>query len=285
MTFVVKRLEGDQQREAAIYETVLPQAGTTATPRLLEVESIGPGACYLYLESVQPWRRWPWADTALAGLVLDQLAALHTARPTPAATGPLARWDYEADLLQSAQSTLDVFEQTARQEYFTDMPWARPALRRIVASLAGLRRALRAFEPADVVIHGDPHSGNALIRRRQATKTAILLDWGRARLGAPLEDVSAWLQSLRLWEPAAQRRHDTLLRGYLVARGQTTDLRRELRDAYWFAAVSNVLAGALRYHLTILNHPGTPGQARAEAMHAARSYLRIVRRADFCWRR
>jgi hypothetical protein len=41
----------------------------------------------------------------------------------------------------------------------------------------------------------------------------------------------------------------------------------------------------LRYHLTILNHPGTPGQARAEAAHAARSYLRIVRRADFCWRR
>ena len=139
MTFVVKRLEGDQRREAAIYETVLPQAGTTVTPRLLEVESIGPGACYLYLEWVPPWRIWPWADTALTGLVLDQLTALHAARPTPVAVGTLARWDYEADLLQSAQTTLDVFEQTDRQEYFTDMPWAYPALRRIVASLAVLR--------------------------------------------------------------------------------------------------------------------------------------------------
>jgi Ser/Thr protein kinase RdoA (MazF antagonist) len=135
------------------------------------------------------------------------------------------------------------------------------------------------------VIHGDPHSGNALIRGHQATKTAILLDWGRARLGVLLEDVSAWLQSLALWEPEAQRRHDSLLRGYLAARGQPTDLCRELRDAYWFAAVSNVLAGALRYHLSVLNHPETLARGRAEAAHAARRYLRIVRRADLCWHR
>jgi aminoglycoside phosphotransferase (APT) family kinase protein len=43
-------------------------------------------------------------------------------------------------------------------------------------------------EPVEGVIHGDAHPGNAIIRQRTATQEAILLDWGRARIGSPLED-------------------------------------------------------------------------------------------------
>lgn len=48
-----------------------------------------------------------------------------------------------------------------------------------------------------------------------------------------------------------RRRHDTLLRGYLVARGLPSTLERTLRDAYWMESVSNTLAGALHYHLLV----------------------------------
>jgi aminoglycoside phosphotransferase (APT) family kinase protein len=135
------------------------------------------------------------------------------------------------------------------------------------------------------IVHGDVHSGNALLATAEGADRLVLLDWARARLGSPLEDVASWLQSLGYWEPEAKRRHDTLLRRYLTARGQPDDLTRALRDAYWFAAASNVLAGALRYHLVVAGGwSGEPSRARAEAARAARDQLRVLRRADLIWR-
>jgi hypothetical protein len=110
----------------------------------------------------------------------------------------------------------------------------------------------------------------------------VLLDWGRARRGSPLEDVSSWLRSLCHWEPAAMRRHDTLLCRYLSARGWTGGLGRGLRDAYWLAGASNALSGALLHHLSVLEAAaGTP--AWPKALHAAHDWLRAIRRADACW--
>ena len=43
----------------------------------------------------------------------------------------------------------------------------------------------------------------------------------------------------------ASRRHDTLVRQYLHARGFGSSLERTFRDAYWLASVSNSLSGAL----------------------------------------
>jgi aminoglycoside phosphotransferase (APT) family kinase protein len=135
------------------------------------------------------------------------------------------------------------------------------------------------------VIHGDAHPGNVVLQGVPGGPRAVLLDWGRARLGSPLEDVSSWLQSLGLWEPEARRRHDTLLRRYLTGRGLPDRLDRPLRDAYWLAGACNVLAGALRYHLAIAGGWGNPGpRTRAESVRAARDCLRVVRRADACWR-
>jgi hypothetical protein len=119
----------------------------------------------------------------------------------------------------------------------------------------------------------------------------VLLDWGRARIGAPLEDVSSWLQSLGFWEPEARRRHDTLLRRYLTCRGGPDRLDRGLRDAYWLAGACNALAGALRYQVAVADGWRRPAAraravaARAVAARAARDALRVVRRADACWRR
>jgi hypothetical protein len=72
--------------------------------------------------------------------------------------------------------------------------------------------------------------------------------WLAARPGAPLEDVSAWVQSLGHWEPQARRYHDTLVRQYLAARGLEPRLDRTFRRLYWIAGACNALAGALRYH-------------------------------------
>jgi hypothetical protein len=47
-----------------------------------------------------------------------------------------------------------------------------------------------------------------------------------------------------------------------------------------------VLAGALRYHLAVSEgRAGLPSRVRADAVRLARSHLRVIRRADACWRR
>ena len=127
--------------------------------------------------------------------------------------------------------------------------------------------AAAAFRMA--VLHGDVHSGNVVVRVQEGAERVVLLDWARARLGSPLEDVSSWLQSLGYWEFEARRRHDTLLRRYLAARGLSTHLGREVRDVYWFAGACNVLAGALRYQLLAADGwSSVPSRARADAAHS-----------------
>ena len=146
-----------------------------------------------------------------------------------------------------------------------------------------LRRQLLAAAPfGTAVIHGDLHPGNAVLRRRRGE--VVLLDWGRTRLGSPLEDVSSWLLSLGGWEPEARRRHDTLFAGYLAARGWESRLTPPLRAAYWVAGASNALAGALLHHLTIATDPRVSPLRRGVAARAAFGWGRVLRRAD-AWSR
>ena len=313
VTFVVKRLLAEQQREAALYSALLERYLPGTAPRLLGVERGAPGETYLFLEHARASHAWPWREVEHVALVLEQLAAVHQALPTAAFGAAAGAWDYDAELQESAASTLDVFERVIAHESLAPLrPGAMP-LRRMVAVLPAVRRALLAAAPfGTAVLHGDAHSGNVVFRAprsrpgdaaaheagtvsvtrsRGATRSAsaasvCLLDWGRARLGSPLEDVSSWLQSLGYWEPVARARHDTLLRRYLAARGGATTLAQDVRDAYWLAGASNVLAGALRYHLAMADGWGTaPSRSRAEAVRAAYVQLRILRRADAVWRR
>jgi Ser/Thr protein kinase RdoA (MazF antagonist) len=122
------------------------------------------------------------------------------------------------------------------------------------------------------------HPGNVLIRAtppRQVT----LIDWSRARVGSPLEDVSSWLHSLGCWEPRARQRHDSLLRAYLEARRIPQRLETTLRRDYWFASASNGLAGAIRYHLCIAGDQGRPDELRQSSRRLVREWERVIRRA------
>jgi hypothetical protein len=147
-----------------------------------------------------------------------------------------------------------------------------------------MRRQLMASSPlGQAVLHGDVHSGNVLIREVTGTRSAVLLDWARARLGSPLEDVSSWLESLSYWEPDVRKQRTSLLRQYLRARGLPPAVVGEACVWYWVAAASNALAGALRYHLQRAMGELSP-RRQADAVRAVRGYLRAIELADLLWR-
>lgn len=267
---VVKRLEGHARREVPLYRAI---AGNDVAPEVYGAAEEG-SAAYLFIEYVRPVERWPWRNTQSTALVLRQLARVHD---LPHVTDDEAGWDYESALLTSAMETLHVAE--SWRSAVPEVPLGthlRP-LKRVAEALPGARVEMRE-KFGTVLLHGDAHPGNVILRERRGERRALFLDWGRSRSGSPLEDVSSWLQTLRHWEPAAAQRHDALFREYLSAAGRDPALDSTLRDAYWIASASNVLAGALRYH--IVRIPELKGVARAKAAAQARDALRIIRRAD-----
>jgi hypothetical protein len=281
VAFVVKLVQGGAAREAAVYRRLSTSVARSFSPELLGAHRLGHRRWLLYLEQIVPVHRWPWTDNAHTARVLDRLSRLHGEVRSGAA---LPGWNYEAELLTSARATLALAERLPRSEVGR-LARGLPALRRVVQTLPAMRRQLLAFQPlGSAIIHGDVHPGNVLVRLQNGVAEPVLLDWGRARVGSPLEDVSSWLQSLGYWEPEAKRRHDTLLAGYLAAWGHSPVLLRSLRDAYWCAAASNALAGALGYHLSEAIRPEASSDARAAAAWNAADWLRVIRRADACWR-
>jgi Ser/Thr protein kinase RdoA (MazF antagonist) len=281
-SFVVKRLEGKPAREADIYLRLVSLLGGSIAPALLGVEHEGVARCLLFLERVWPVRRWPWRDEGAARRLLGRLAHLHSTAAPVQAQEVLSDWDYESELVERTRQAAEILEALPREEAFLRLRRGLGSLRRVEEALPELRRQLLAFAPlGTAVIHGDAHPSNALVR---SGDRPVLLDWGRARLGSPLEDVSSWLQSLGYWEPAAKRRHDTLLAGYLAACGLPARAGRELRDAYWLAGASNVLAGALLVHLRNAVDAPPGSRQRTTAIHAAEDASRVIRRADACWR-
>lgn len=283
--FVVKLLSGEPAREACIYERLVTRCAADLAPALLGVERLEAGGCLLVLEKIRPVRRWPWRDPAAARDLIVRLAWLHASAPMDEAAASLPAWDYEGELHTRAAAAVEILEGLPRDADFTPLRRSLPSLRRVAGRLPEMRLQLLALPGLGLaVLHGDVHPGNAMVRRRHARDVPVLLDWGRARIGSPLEDVASWLQSLGFWELEARRRHDTLLGAYLEARGLPPRADRALRDAYWIAAASNVLAGALLIHLWTARDLPAGSPARARAAQAARAALRIIRRAEACWR-
>ncbi len=280
--FVVKLLEGATVREAAAYLHVVPLLGATIAPALLGITHQGSESCLLFLERVRPVRRWPWRDEVAAKRLLGHLAHLHATAPPVPALAALSGWDYEGELAERTRLAAKLLEAMPREEDLLHLRRGLASVRRLGEVLPELRRQLLAFDSlGTAMIHGDAHPGNAMVR---SGERPVLLDWGRARFGSPLEDVSSWLQSLGYWEPAARRRHDTLLAGYLAARGLPARAGRELRDAYWLAGASNMLSGAPLVHLWTAQGAPLGSRRRAAGIKAAEDALRIIRRADVCWR-
>lgn len=185
-------------------------------------------------------------------------------------------WDYEAELIESARTTLEAALHSRDAE--GRRCWRRPGdLRRVVRHLAKMRSEI--LDIGAIFIHGDVHPGNVIVRPSSARQTVVLIDWARARVGSPLEDVASWLHSLGCWVPEARRRHDYLLRTYLQARACPLELTNELRVKYYFASASNGLSGAIRYHLSVLSEPATPESARHSSGQALADWERVIRQA------
>jgi Ser/Thr protein kinase RdoA (MazF antagonist) len=282
-SFVAKPFTGAASRELEVYCLLkaAPHHHQIA-PALLGWRHTGRNHGYAFLEWVRAEGRWPWQNVDCSLLVVEQLATLHGHDMPLPFRAALARWDYERELSESAHSTLNAYRSTFRTGL---RPGKRPmvrAIERLVAALPRLRHELLGFA-GTALLHGDAHPGNVVLTRKAAKKRPVFIDWARARIGSPLEDVSSWVHSLSLWEPEAKRRHDTMLYRYLVARGSAATVSRTFRDACILAGACNALAGALRYHLSVLTNPESSPRAQFDSYRAAADWLRIIRRADVCF--
>lgn len=269
---VVKQLCGSQRREAAVYRELWRSVEIPPAVRMLGAEQCG-SAEFIYLEDGGSDSGWPWVDTAVSAAVCRTLARLHDSPRIPETL--LLDWDYESELAQSAEETL-ALAMSARYPS-GQRCWERiGGLRRVVAALPMIRS--RMMNMGTTVIHGDVHPGNVIVRPRDESRPVALVDWARARLGSPLEDVASWLHSLGCWEPEARRRHDTLLRAYLDARTRPEPITEELRMMYWYASASNGLSGAIRYHLARLADRASVDQLRSDSQRALGAWARVIRR-------
>jgi len=269
---VVKQLPGPFAREADIYEALWNHLDRPPAVQMFGRDVSG-DATYLYLEHAAAFSPWPWSDAALAARVCGELARLHDSTHLPREA---FSWNYEDELIRSAEETLD-FAATARDSSF-ERVWRRLGdLRRVVRAMPRIRS--RLLSDGATAIHGDVHPGNVILRQTAGAIEVTLIDWARARIGSPLEDIASWLHSLGCWEPQARRRHDTLMRAYLETRRVPRPFSSELRADYWFASVSNGLSGAIRYHLSVMVDRAATQVARAKSDLMLRAWERVVRRA------
>lgn len=268
--FVIKRLPHGSEREADVYEVLWKHLDRPPAVRVIG-RHVSARSTYLYLEEAQPFNVWPWSDMQLAGGVCRTLARLHESPALPRET---FTWDYESALARSAQSTLELATHACD---VTGRRWWRRLgdLRRVVTALPRIRK--RLLSVSTTVIHGDVHPGNVILRGSDSE--VVLIDWARARLGSPLEDVASWLHSLGCWEPQARCRHDTLMRVYLDARGKPQPFAGDVRTDYSLASASNGLSGAIRYHLAVLTDPSSSEAARYDSDRALIAWRRVIRRA------
>jgi aminoglycoside phosphotransferase (APT) family kinase protein len=280
-SFVAKPFSASGSRELDVYRVLRRTHENGTAPALLGwMHKDGGDGGYMFLEWVAGESSWPWRHLRASALVMDQLASVHEMNPARFTRVLTRSWDYERDLGNSARLTIEAYE---RAFSLGVRPGERPMLRtleRLYTALPRLRRELLAAT-GTALLHGDAHPGNVVY----SAKRVLLLDWGRARLGSPLEDVASWVHSVGFWEPAARRKHDTLLKRYLSARGQSSvALSQSFRDACVLAGASNGLSGALRYHLAVIGDSTRSGQEKWDSYRAAADWLRILRRADACFR-
>jgi aminoglycoside phosphotransferase (APT) family kinase protein len=280
--FVLKPMPGDAVREYELHLALQTMDCGAAAPRILGARRDDAGLLYVLLEWIPAIDPWPWDRAEYAGLVLEQLAGVHACDANSVST-LLSEWDYDRQLSDSAASTVDLYAHLFTSGFRVTRRPMRRALERVGMSITAMRRQAIAFTGSSL-LHGDVHPGNTVVRDGAGAPQAVLLDWGRARLGSPLEDVMSWLHSLAFREPNARRIHDSLLARYRRACGFRDAISPDFREACWLAAACNAMAGALRYHLSVGGDPERDPVERWDASCAAADWLRIVRRADAVWR-
>lgn len=275
-SFVLKHLRNRARREGVVFKALVEKYGSNIAPRLFGVLDDNTGT-YLGLEAIQRSTAWPWRNGDVTSSLMHRLGEFHAS--VSSVETDLADWDYEAELRARATETGERLVQCRNDPDFVTLTRHVPTVERIIDELPRLRQMLTVAGPLrSRPIHGDVHPGNAIVRRGGDPKP-VLIDWGRARFGLPLEDVSSMLQSLRFYEPAALQRHDALFKDHLTGMGLDRRISEDLRGAYWAAGASNAFAGALNLHLMVASDTYRPSSKRRASFDAARDWLRIVRRA------
>jgi len=275
--FVAKNLCGAGVRELDVYRMLRDSSEPGVAPRLLGMHRESRNQVFIFLEWIPATWHWPWTQLDASAAVMTQLSRVHSL-PVNGLRRILSSQVVDRDMEASAAETAELYHRTAPRG---GRPMHR-AIDRIAANIQCIRRHLTASSGV-AVLHGDVHSGNVIVRPAASGLNAVLLDWGRARLGSPLEDVASWLQSLSYWEPVVRSKHDTLLAQYLRESGFA--INAEMRRLYWLAAGSNAMAGALRYHLAVSVDSARSRSLRRRSAMAVKDWMRIIRRADECWRR
>ena len=279
LRWIMKRLRGVHRRERAVYRALWRGGSSPPAARVL-ASSSERGTCYLFLEDVPTLNTWPWCDVEMLAAVCRTLARLHQSRWEQ--IDVFHGWNYDVDLRRSAEETV-VMAGLSRDERGARC-WGRWGdLSTVVTALPEVREELR--RGGQTVIHGDMHPGNVRVPTSEGSLRVVLIDWARARWGSPWEDVASWLHSAGCWEPEARRRHDTLLRTYLEARGLPPVLPPGLRRLYTLASACNGLAGAIRYHLTVLSNGDSSDSARRDSRQALDAWQRVIRQAALLLRR
>jgi hypothetical protein len=277
-TLLLKRTPAGSP-EARLHTEILPSAGVTMAPALLGVHQLEHEDIYIF-EFVRGVARWPWSDTVHCGLVLQELAELHRKELTIFQNEEA----YNDCLGAESLRLLEAFERAAPGSPVAFARKHKRLVQRIAEALPVIRRELMANTTfRSTLIHGDVHSGNIIMRRERGAARPVFLDWGRSRHGSPLEDVSSWLESLGFWEPEAKRRHDALLRQYLVCYRGEDNLTEEVRGLYWAAAACNVLAGAAIYHFSVAEDARRSPHERDSAVRSLADCIRVLRRGAAYW--
>lgn len=269
--FVIKQLPAGLEREADVYELLWRHLDRPPAVRVIGRETSAQ-TTFLYLEDAEPSTSWPWSDTQRAGAVCLALARLHDCQTLPR---EVFAWEYETGLLRSAEATVELASNA--RDASGRRRWRRLGdLKRVAGALPHIRR--RLLSGSTTILHGDMHPGNVILGPGDPP-AVLLIDWARARLGSPLEDVASWLHSLGCWEPEARRRHDTLMRTYLEARATPQAFASDVRVDYWLASATNGLSGAIRYHLAVLSDETASETARYHSERALIEWERVMRRA------
>jgi hypothetical protein len=270
-TFVAKHLRGRGVHELDVYRGLHASHNLSWAPRLLGFHRDTREDVYIFLEWIPAANKWPWVDLDATSAVILQLTKLH-AMPISTYQTVLADPEIDREMETSAAETAALYHRSPIGRPLAGTRPMHKAIERVAVDLNTIRSYLTVHTGV-AVLHGDVHSGNAVIRAFLGAAEAVLFDWGRARLGSPLEDVASWLQSLSFWEPQVKRRHDTLFARYLKLTGRECRADRDLRKLYWVAAASNAMAGALRYHLAVVSDSSRPDSARQRSARAGRDWM------------
>lgn len=201
-------------REVHFYREVAP-ALSLRVPACAFAAARGDGSFLLLLEDLAARGAaisdGTWAAPGkLAGAALAELAELHVRYEEPARLAQVAAW-----AAKPRGKTPDFVTQTLRHvvAHFADRLSA-PYLA-IAALYADHGEAIEALwdEGPQTLIHGDAHIGNLFLDGDRVG----FLDWGMARIGTPLRDVSFFLT---MGVESEDRRRDerALLRHYLDVR-------------------------------------------------------------------